>query len=355
MMPTALRTKLGVSILLAAAVLQPAAWGFTQPRGPAPRRSPILRAENENKVTQTSNAADAMTEVAANEKGNGKDDNDDEVLQQQLQQQQRRSKPRNQLSPQDMMTALGTSPRRLILGNLAASGIALAGNLFGVTSNLLAAIPEETVEATGLDTYFPRGDFKRCRENGYTFVIPKEWVADTFVALAKAQRQTKALDYQMAPAGSGRQRGGGGGGSMTLPDSAFGPPGRLNRNGVSEQGDTNVSVIKNANLSRFTLKGTLGTPQSAAETLLRVSLAPEGSGRVATLVNAFEDAARQAYQFEYTVDRGARGPPLRAISVIASQDESTLVTMTVVAPDEDWKNAEIASKLRKVASSFHLI
>jgi hypothetical protein len=41
------------------------------------------------------------------------------------------------------------------------------------------------------------GEYKRVRGSGYTFVIPKEWVADTFVVLAKAQRQAGILDYQM--------------------------------------------------------------------------------------------------------------------------------------------------------------
>jgi hypothetical protein len=41
------------------------------------------------------------------------------------------------------------------------------------------------------------GSFKRFKGPLYTFVYPKEWVADTFLALAKAQRQAKSLDYRM--------------------------------------------------------------------------------------------------------------------------------------------------------------
>lgn len=44
-------------------------------------------------------------------------------------------------------------------------------------------------------------------------MIPAEWVADTFVELAKAQRAAGSLDYGM------RRGFGGGGGSSTLPDS----------------------------------------------------------------------------------------------------------------------------------------
>jgi len=250
------------------------------------------------------------------------------------------------MTTMDAMQAMGTSPRRIALSFLSASGIALAGNFLGVTSRLLTSVPEETVEASGLDTYFPRGDFKRCRAQGYTYVVPKEWVADTFVELAKAQRQVQPLDYDM------KRRDGGGG---TLPDSAYGPPGRLNKKGVSESGDTNVSVIVTKGLRAFSLQSNLGSPTSAAEKLLRLSIAPEGSGRVATLLNAFEDSTRRVYQFEYIVDRGDRGPPLRNTSVIAaSPSGDKLYTLTVVAPLELWKNPGYAAKLDKIASSFHL-
>jgi len=113
------------------------------------------------------------------------------------------------------MIALGTSPRRIVLSGLTGAGIALAGNLFGVTSQLLTVFSEEQVAATGLDTYFPRGDYKRIRTPDYSFVVPKEWVADTAVALAQAQRRSGALDYSMA---SGKQSGGSEV-SSTLPDS----------------------------------------------------------------------------------------------------------------------------------------
>jgi hypothetical protein len=57
----------------------------------------------------------------------------------------------------DYMLAMGISPRRIFLSGLSAMAIALAGNLFGVTSQLLTVFPEDAVEASGLDTYFPRG------------------------------------------------------------------------------------------------------------------------------------------------------------------------------------------------------
>lgn len=252
------------------------------------------------------------------------------------------------LSNQELMKALGTSPRRIFISLTSSIGIALAANLFGVTSGLLSVIPENIVESTRLDEYFPRGEYKRYRgeEYGYTFVFPKEWVADTAVELVKAQRRAKTLDYTMKRSSTGQG---------VLPDAAFGPPGKLNSRGVS-QSDTNVSVIASQVMPGFTLRGTLGTPQNAAETLLRVSLAPEGSGRVATLLSARDERRDESdiYQFEYTIDRGEKGVPLRAISVIAERNGDTLITLTVVASAQDWADPVYDAKLRRVAESFKL-
>jgi PsbP len=144
--------------------------------------------------------------------------------------------------------------------------------------------------------------------------------------------------------------------SFLLP-SAFGPPGRLNpRTGVSEQGDTNVSVIVSGGLSGFSLRGTLGSPTEAAEKLIRLSLAPEGSGRTIDLKRALEDIERNVYQLEYDVMRPNGRPPLRAISIIAagSPAGTKLITLTVTAPKEVWDvDAKLATKLERIASSFH--
>lgn len=114
-----------------------------------------------------------------------------------------------------------------------------------------------------------------------------------------------------------------------------------------------MSVVISKVKPGFSLRGNLGSPTNAAETFLRLSLAPEGSGRVATLISAEEDVDRQVYQFEYDVDRGERGPPLRAISLIAVRNGDNLLTLTVVAPLQEWETLSEEKKLRKVASSFH--
>ncbi len=254
-------------------------------------------------------------------------------------------------SPELMMRAMNTSPRRIFLGSISASAIALTANFCGVTSSLLDNLPEPLVEKSGLDLYYPRGSFKRYRseEFGYTFVIMKEWVQDTAVELAKIQRRSRTLDYSMSNSGTSSASG-------SIPDVAFGPPGYFNAKGIS-QSDTNLSTIASKLRPGFSLRGSLGSPRNAAETLLRVSLAPEGSGKVATLIDAGEenrgDSRQNVYSFEYKVDRGDRGLPLRAISVIAVQGGDTLITMTIVAPEKDWVG-KYESNLRKVAGSFKL-
>lgn len=312
-----------------------------------------LASSNEDEISSSSKNSDKQEEQAKKiEMGAAVvSDNDIDTIElrnQQTTPMRSQSQPSGP-SAQDLMMAMGTNPRRIVLSMVSATGIALAGNFLGVTSRLLTAIPEEKVEATGIDTYFPRGDYKRCQTQEYTFVLPREWVADTFVELAKAQRKIQPLDYSM------QQERRNSGKITTLPDSAYGPPGRLNQKGVSQAGDTNVSVIVSSGFSGFTLKGTLGSPTDAAETLLSRSIAPEGSGRVAKLLRAVEDRDGRTYKFEYIVDRGTRGPPLRNIAVIAaSPTEDKLYTLTVVAPAEKWKDDNYDAKLRKIADSFHL-
>ena len=224
-----------------------------------------------------------------------------------------------------MMAMMGTSPRRVFTSAVASTGIALSANLFGVTSTLLTALPEEVVEPTGLDTYFPRDGYKRVVARGSppppslganalpspaaaggvgskcSFLVPADWVADTSLALAQAQRRARALDYSMKQASP----------SGVLPDAAFGPPGKRDGLGLSNE-ETNVSVIVNNDVSGFTLKTLGDDAESAARSLLSKRKRPT------ELVAACEEVRgtdTPVYQFEYTVDRGERYERLRAISL----------------------------------------
>ena len=250
-----------------------------------------------------------------------------------------------QPTPALFMKALNTSPRRIFLSTLASTAIALISNFCGVTSNILSIVPENLVEKIGLDVFYPRGDMKRFKsgEYQYTFVVPKEWVQDTAVELAKIQTRAARLDYSMKKNANG-----------SIPDVAYGPPGYFNEKGIS-QSDTNVSTLVSRVKPGFTLES-LGSPSQAAETLLRVSLAPEGSGKTATLLAACGEIRGESnlYQFEYKVDRGNKGLPLRAVSIITVSNSSFLVTMTVVALEKEFQDKVFEAKLRKIAQSFKL-
>lgn len=136
--------------------------------------------------------------------------------------------------------------------------------------------------------------------------------------------------------------------TLALLVSAFGPPGRLDARGVSK-GDTNVSVIRTDLGQGFSLAAIMKSPTKGASVLLEKSIAPEGSGRKATLLDASE--ANGLYQFSYCIDRQG-APPLQAISILAEKN-GVLYTLTVVAPEDDWSGS-FGMKLRKIASSFHL-
>ena len=68
-----------------------------------------------------------------------------------------------------------------------------------------------------------------------------------------------------------------------------------------------------------------------------------------------EDTSRGVYQFEFYVDRGAKGPPVKNISVVAASPRGDkLITLTVVAPLKQWDDKTLDMQFRKIASSFHL-
>lgn len=261
------------------------------------------------------------------------------------------------------MKALNTSPRRIFLSLSSTTFLALGSNFFGITSNLLQTLPPSTVEATGLDRVYPVGDYRRFRsvEGGYSILLPKDWAADPAIEVAKATRRAGSLDYSMKANSAGAQ----------IPDAAFGPVGKFTNRGISSA-DTNVSVLLTPVTDRFSLLRTIGTPTDAAEYLLRTSITPEGSGRVGTLLAACEERRNvgNVYQFEYRVDREAKGQvPLKAMSIIAvtggvaggggvvEARGRNLVTLTVVAPEGDWEGegGEYGKRLRNVAESFQVL
>jgi hypothetical protein len=107
------------------------------------------------------------------------------------------------------------------------------------------------------------------------------------------------------------------------------------------------------------MQGTLGAPWRAAETLLATAIAPPGSNKNATLIDARAETREPGglvYELEYIVRReeGPRRFALHSLSVIAARPaENTLFTLTVLAPESRWKERE--GQLRQVAESFRLL
>lgn len=129
---------------------------------------------------------------------------------------------------------------------------------------------------------------------------------------------------------------------------AFGPPGRVAGRDVSSA-DTNVSVIVSDVLPGFSLEGTLGTPDQAADYLLK------GMKRDITLIGARLDSDRDVYELVYQVNRPRPLESLRCTSIIGFiAATNTLVTQTVIAPVDRWEDTVEGAKLQKVASSFRL-
>jgi hypothetical protein len=117
---------------------------------------PYQRAARPSSVLLLSSDDDTPKESVAS-KGPEQDEGSTEPQKEEIPLKRQAQQKAPQLSTNDIMRAMGTSPRRIAISFLSASGIALAGNFLGVTSLLLTAVPEDAVEATGLDSYFPRG------------------------------------------------------------------------------------------------------------------------------------------------------------------------------------------------------
>ena len=151
----------------------------------------------------------------------------------------------------DSQSIAPPSPRRVFLGVLATSGLALGGNFLGVTGKLLGSHPEFAA-STRLDVIYPVNGLKRCYspDKGYEFVYPVEYLADQTQAQRNAAQREAATPLDPPPIGGGGGGGGGGGAGagagvskpavifgqvVQEPQSAFGPMGGT--------GEENVSVI----------------------------------------------------------------------------------------------------------------
>eukprot|EP00968_Pinguiococcus_pyrenoidosus_P008584 scaffold620_cov282-Pinguiococcus_pyrenoidosus.AAC.5 len=200
----------------------------------------------------------------------------------------------------------------------------------------------------GLDLLYPVAGFKRYRdpEDRFEFIYPYRWLEDQAVVLARTTaRAGNPAEPILGMKIPRRVRG-------VIPRVAFGPAGR-------EDALENVSVIKQTLLPGFSLRGTLGEPEEAAQKLLDSSIAPPGSGKDATLVRA--QAARrnslEEYEFEWTVE-GALSPrtngnkrfAVHTTSIITAKEDE-LYTLAVITPQDKW-GPEAKATAEAICESF---
>eukprot|EP01026_Neomeris_dumetosa_P081013 TRINITY_DN9041_c0_g1_i5.p1 TRINITY_DN9041_c0_g1~~TRINITY_DN9041_c0_g1_i5.p1 ORF type:complete len:309 (-),score=32.85 TRINITY_DN9041_c0_g1_i5:110-1036(-) len=249
-----------------------------------------------------------------------------------------------QLKPSDPVETIawgGTLPptRRLVISGLSATSIALAANFGGITSGLLSLDGGNFAGNLKLDVLIPVNGFKRCVDYtyGFEFVYPYSWLADQTIARRGASRleERYSLDLPSLRAKSRRE--------VAEPQVAFGPMG--------SSGEENVSVIVAPINSSFTLNN-LGNPQESAERFLTF-IAPEGSGRVATLKSSSskeDEFGILYYNYEYTI----QGPKFyrHNLSTIVSFG-GNLYTFNIQCPEELYDQEK--QKLVRAAQSFRLM
>lgn len=249
--------------------------------------------------------------------------------------------PRTPLpGPAETVVWGGTLPsgRRAVLGGLSAAGIALGGNLGGITTALLSTQPERA-RALRLDALFPVGGLLRHVDGseGFELLYPVSWLADQTIA----RRRAAALEAQspLDPPSLARQERR----RVGEPVVAFGPPGT--------SGEENLSVVvqeANAFGVTFRLKS-LGSPEEVAVRLFEGALARPGSGKEATLLGA-EELPSGAYALEFVVKSPAW--ERHFLSVLYGDRRGRLFTLTVQVPQATWPQRE--ALLRPCAASFRV-
>ena len=239
------------------------------------------------------------------------------------------------------------SPRRVFLGVLGTTALALGGNFLGVTGALLDANPDLAARAR-LDIIYPVRGLKRCYnpEKGYEFSYPAAYLGDaTMVSRAATQRE-RANPLDPPPLGAPAAAPKIFGQTVQEPQSAFGP--------VGGTGEENVSVIVSKSppggfrLDRF------GDAENQAEWLLANVLARPGSGKTAELVGAFtrRGAAPTAnyYTFEYTI-KSEQGWFRHNVAVFA-EFGGRLYTLVAQVPETEWETRR--DDFRRTAESFRV-
>ncbi|CAK9874901.1 unnamed protein product [Sphagnum jensenii] len=229
-------------------------------------------------------------------------------------------------------------PRRFVLGTSVGLLVALGANFLGVTSALLSLNPALS-RAARVDVLYPVQGYKRCLETsrGFEFIYPAQWVGDQrllYRAVERAERE-RSLDLPSLQQQQNRR--------SIDPVVAFGPPG--------SNGELNVSIVVAPTLPGFMLEK-LGGPKEAGETLLHRFIAPEGSNKVANLVNA-ERRDNMGVVF-YTLEFIVEGPAFSRHNVaVYATSSGELFSLNAQSPKALWPNVQ--NQFREMANSFRLL
>jgi hypothetical protein len=235
------------------------------------------------------------------------------------------------------------SPRRAALGGLAGLSVALVGNLFGVSSALLALDGGRLAADYHLDALIPVNGYKRCvdLQNGYEFLYPARWLADQRLYRRYAERMERERGLDLPSLrGARRVRS-----EAPEPSAGFGPPGG--------SGEDNISAIVAPIREGFQLEG-MGPPEQAAQRFLDTTVAPPGSGKTAELLSAGSrrDAGGELYYtMEFVVE--APGRFRRHNVACYGARNGLLFTLNAQCAEERW--AQLREQFRAAAASFTII
>lgn len=235
------------------------------------------------------------------------------------------------------------SSRRVVLGSLAGLTVALGGDLGGCTELLLANFPE-LGKSSGLDIIYPVRGFKRCYDtvNGYEYMYPGSWIADTVLARVNAKRAelARSVDPLTADQEAYMRRIKQGVGKVA-PQTGFKPP--------VPRGGENISVIAAPIMAGFTLES-MGSPTDAANFLLDTYVAKGKDHELLGAGKYADELGHSYYWFEYTVET----PQWKRRSVaVFTSDNDVVYTLVAQCPQEVWE--EDKESLRRAAFSLRLL
>ncbi|EFJ05837.1 hypothetical protein SELMODRAFT_4187, partial [Selaginella moellendorffii] len=227
--------------------------------------------------------------------------------------------------------------RRFTIGILSAAGLGIGANFLGTTSFVLGLNPE-VARSLRLDVLYPVRGFFRCfdTDKGFEFIYPQDWFGDQKIlyrSIEKAEKERPldlpALKEQRSPAKV-----------LVEPVTAFGPPGT--------DGEVNVSVIVAPILPSFSLEQ-LGDAREAAKLILDKFIAPPGSKKTATLVDA--STRRDEKAVYYTLDYCVEAPTFFRHNVaVYTSLKGKLFSLNVQTPQAQWSHQR--EEFIQIANSF---